>query len=191
MGLKLITPAASMAVSLELAKTHLRVDGTTDDEYITMLVNAATGQLEKATNRAIGIQTFKLTLSGWPTGGKIVLPNPPLVSVEQVQYVDTAGTLQTLDPTQYIVNDDEEPATITPAPNAVWPETEDQSNAVTIDYAAGYAVPPEAIKAAILLVTGHWYENREAVITGTIATDLPLAVQYIVDEFSVRRFILP
>ncbi|MFP5432845.1 MAG: head-tail connector protein [Alphaproteobacteria bacterium] len=32
------------------------------------------------------------------------------------------------------------------------------------------------MKAAILLLVGHWYANREAVVTGTIATQLPMAV---------------
>lgn len=33
------------------------------------------------------------------------------------------------------------------------------------------------VEQAILLVVGHWYANREAVVTGTIATVIPLAVE--------------
>ena len=33
------------------------------------------------------------------------------------------------------------------------------------------------VEQAILLVVGHWYANREAVVTGTIATLIPLAVE--------------
>lgn len=33
----------------------------------------------------------------------------------------------------------------------------------------------KAIRQGALLLIGHWYANREAVTTGTIATELPLA----------------
>ncbi|MFQ6574136.1 head-tail connector protein [Pseudomonas sp. UM16] len=35
---------------------------------------------------------------------------------------------------------------------------------------------PASFKAALLLLIGHSYANREAIVTGTIATELPLAV---------------
>lgn len=35
---------------------------------------------------------------------------------------------------------------------------------------------PASFKAAVLLLIGHSYANREAIVTGTIATELPMAV---------------
>jgi len=32
-----------------------------------------------------------------------------------------------------------------------------------------------SIRMAVMLLVGHWYTNREAVVTGTIATTVPLA----------------
>lgn len=36
-----------------------------------------------------------------------------------------------------------------------------------------------AVTAAVLLLAGHLYANREAVVTGTISTALPLSVQFL------------
>lgn len=37
-------------------------------------------------------------------------------------------------------------------------------------------VPPRMTQAVLMLV-GHWFANREAVVTGTIAAQVPLAVE--------------
>lgn len=44
---------------------------------------------------------------------------------------------------------------------------------------------PPAITAAILLMAGHLYANREGVVTGTIATALPLSVQFLLSPYRV------
>jgi uncharacterized phage protein (predicted DNA packaging) len=40
-----------------------------------------------------------------------------------------------------------------------------------------------AIKMAVLLLVGHWYTNREAVVTGTITTSLPLAYESLINSY--------
>lgn len=44
-------------------------------------------------------------------------------------------------------------------------------------YVAGEAAAPAAIKAAILLLVRHWFDNPSAVVVGVIAQEMPLAVQ--------------
>ena len=47
-----------------------------------------------------------------------------------------------------------------------------------------YELPlPAAVSAAILLMAGHLYANREAVVTGTISTALPLSVQFLLAPY--------
>jgi len=36
------------------------------------------------------------------------------------------------------------------------------------------------LTTAMLLLIGHWYENREAVVTGSTATELPMAVHALI-----------
>lgn len=46
-------------------------------------------------------------------------------------------------------------------------------------------VPARMIQAALMLVA-HWFANREAVVTGTITTQVPLAVESLL--FTCRNF---
>lgn len=180
-------------MTLNEAKAHLRIasDYTDDDAYIGATIEAAVATLEAATGRALGTRGYKLTLTAWPASDRIYLPVSPLVSVEKITYTDEAGVSRVLNPAQYHLDESAEPALLTPAYGGSWPTVRQQAGAISIEYTAGYEAAPAPLKQALLLLIGHWYENREAIVIGTTATELPFAVQYIVDEFSVRRFILP
>lgn len=77
------------------------------------------------------------------TGYEIYLPNPPLLAVQSIGYVDTTsplGVQQTLDPSQYLVTPGDK-GCITPAFGTVWPQTQQQKGAVQVTFSAGYAAP--------------------------------------------------
>lgn len=57
----------------------------------------------------------------------------------------------------------------------------DQADAI----AYGMVLNP-SIQAACLLKLGHLFANREEVVTGTIATELPLASQYLLMPYRIR-----
>jgi uncharacterized phiE125 gp8 family phage protein len=181
-------------ITLAEAKLQLRVDDdiTSDDGLISALITAARQKVEIETRRALVTQTQVLKLDQFPSGENpvIELPNPPLQSVSAVQYVDQNGDTQTLAASEYIVDTVSEPARITPAYNTFWPLTRAQINAVTVTFVCGYASGsgsptdyaanvPQALKAAIKLLVGHWYENREAVAAANLKP-LPMAVDSLV-----------
>jgi hypothetical protein len=75
------------------------------------------------------------------TGYEIWLPNPPLIAVESITYIDSATNLvTTLDPSLYLVVPSEK-ALIVPSFGNVWPQTQQQKAAVVITFTAGYAAP--------------------------------------------------
>lgn len=39
------------------------------------------------------------------------------------------------------------------------------------------------ITTAMLLLIGHWFENRESVVVGTITSELPMAVQALISPY--------
>lgn len=187
------SPPAAEPITLVEAKLHLRVDITDDDTYISSLIAAARGYCENYTSRQFVTATYDFRLDNFPQNmgdefsGKILssedliirLPKAPLQSVSYIKYIDLDGNEQTLGASYYIVDEKSEPARIALAYNQVWPDTREIINAVTIRFVCGYGAyttVPESIKSAMKLLIGHWYENREEIITGTIVSKIPRAV---------------
>lgn len=46
---------------------------------------------------------------------------------------------------------------------------------------ADMARVPADLKQAVLMLVGHWYENREATLVGVSAEEVPFGVQSIID----------
>lgn len=188
MGLQLLVAATTQPVSLDVAKRHLRIaPGDTDqDDEVARLVRAATAWVEKITQRALCLQRWRLHLDGFPCGaGAVSIPRPPLVSIESIAYTDATGDDQVLDDVSYVANPFEMLGRITLAQGQRWPLTLRQALSVRIDFTAGYESVPEDIISAILLLVGHLDQNREQVVTGTIATDLPMGAEALLAPYCV------
>ena len=107
------------------------------------------------------------------------------ISAVSVQYYDKNNTLQTLSTSVYDVDITNSPTRIRLGYNQEWPDTRERLNAVKITCTVGFAsaaAVPEDIKAAIKLMIGHLYANRESVVVGRIATELPMGVKFLLDN---------
>lgn len=188
--LKTITPPADGPVTVDEAKAHLVVDGFDDEALIRNLINAARDAVEAETGTRLLTQTRAQLMDGFPVGA-IALAESPVTAISLFEYVDTAGVPQTLAAnTGYRALLTDHQAILTPALGTGWPATAAVPGAVTIRYQAGYsdaAAVPAAFKQAMLLLIGHWYENREATVAGQL-NDLPMAVKYLLQPF--RRPVL-
>lgn len=187
MALKVITPPAAEPVTLTEAKAHLRA-GDSEDTLITSLIKAAREYCEGFQNRAYITQTLELTFDAWPSF-PLDVPRPPLASVTSIKYFDTANVEATFAATEYFVDTDSEPGRIVLAYGKSLPTTTLRpANAVKIRYVAGHpaggteqtpepaANVPMKVKQAMLLLIGFWYDNREAVVTGSISKELEFSV---------------
>jgi len=153
-------------------------NGGNEDIKIFNLMKAAVDVCEKWEAKAYAQRTLVQKWNAFPVA--IRPARSPLVSVTSIGYIDTAGDDQTLSSALYRVSDAVEPAIIVPEFGQVWPFTQMTTAAVTLTYVAGYATRaeiPERAKQAVMMLVGHWFENRETVVVGTTASEVPLAVQ--------------
>lgn len=120
----------------------------------------------------------------------IRLPRGPVASVTSLTYLDGTGTQQTLDPATYIVAADEWGATVTPTWGTSWPQALVHPESVVVTYRAGYGstadTVPSPIVAAIKLLIGTWYEQREAVsLSRFTPSEVPFTVDALLSPYRV------
>ncbi len=125
----------------------------------------------------------------------IPLPFGELRSLTSIRYaqeeLDDAGALVwvTADPETYRVAAGW-PARLVPLPGQCWPATAATPAAVEVRYVAGYGLPsavPASIRRAVKLTLGTFYEHREDQITGTSATELPMAAERLLAPYRMFR----
>lgn len=181
-----VTEASTeVAVALDDAKLHLRVDHDDEDDYITALIEAATSEIDTPRGwlgRSLMTRELRLTLDDYPPY-IIYLPGPPIESIESVEYRDRDGVIQTLDEDEYETDLLAEPGLIWPARDGdlcrgYWP-TDMQCGGpdlFRVNYKAGYGDDPSdlprIIRQWILCRVGDMYRDREGSIIGTNATQL-------------------
>lgn len=196
MRTKVVTAPTVEPVTVAEVKAQCRIDSSSEDALLAIYIQAAREYAETFTRRAFCTQTLRGWLDVWPPDDKpwIYLPNPPLASVSSITYVDSAGVTQTWSSSNYVVDGNTTTtARIGLAYGASFPTLRSGlQNAITVNWSAGYgaaAAVPAAIKQALLLIVAHWFENRESVVIGSIATNVPMAANSLLS--SVRVYEAP
>ena len=185
--LKRIEVPAINPVSLSEAKLDCRVDHDAEDSLIESLISAATAFAD-APNGVIGkaliSQQWALSVKYSDRYARIDLPVTPAVEIDSISYFDPENIEQSLSPENFYLYGEEDWAYIEPKLGTNWPATADRLDAITITYTAGFGEAatdvPETIRQLIRLMIVHWYTNRSAVVTGTIATQIPMAAQSLI-----------
>lgn len=176
MGLQVVEQPEAEPITVEEAKAHARILTDAEDDLIGVLIKAARRYAEARCNRSLAVQTYELTLDGFPCGdAPLELPRPPLVSVDSTAYRPWPGvSAVTLDPASYRVVPGTPGLVV---PTEAWPSACGAAS-VVVRYTAGWAADelPEDARVALLMLVAHWYDRREPVVAGTIVAELPMAV---------------
>jgi len=169
----LVTAPSARVVALADLKLHLRVDHDDEDTLIEALEAAAVAHFDGwrgIMGRAIMPQTWAQDFDGWGTY-KLFLPDASNVSA--------VGTLDGVDT-------EAETITVKPTLGGTFVEVSG-GDVDTVRITYDCALPVEqlpAVQAAVKLLVGHWYENREAATEKALSA-APMAVQSIIGALRV------
>lgn len=175
--LRLITPPASLPVTLAEARDYLRVDSDFEDAGISALIAAAVNLLDGRNGilgRCLEPQTWELVLDRFPTGAEIRLPLGPVASVTSIAFTDPAGAEGIVAAPDFELDAMSAfGAWIVPHSGFAWPATMEVVNAVRVRFVAGTGTPA-GVKAAILDMVASRYDARGAgkLLTPGIVADL-------------------
>jgi uncharacterized phiE125 gp8 family phage protein len=177
----LVTGTSTLVVTLDEAKTALRINltDTSEDALITRLIYTATSYFELVTGRDLINKTYKcylntfpvfnsgyapITYSGYNPALGITILKSKLQSVTSIKYY-SGGVQLTWDPANYYITDNTDYAGIYLAPDSNWPsDIDNRLQSVMITFVAGYGATasdvPYDIKQALLQYICYLYENR-------------------------------
>lgn len=185
----LITAPSTEPISVSELKVHLRLDTayTADDAYLVTLLAAARQKIEDFTGRGLITQTWRLTMDRYPAEPHFELPMAaPLQSITSFTYRDTSGSQITVDTSVYTADTNAMPGRLCLKTGQSYPSASTFiSSPIQVTYIVGHssvsAIPP-VFKQALMLLSGHLYENRQgeapvAKYNAQVSADLPASVK--------------
>lgn len=182
-----VAPATEipLVISVDQAKAHLGVVHDGDDDLVEALIRAAQDHIEHHTSQVLTPREMELAIAGFPasprwgaTEDAIELPRAPVTAITAIDYADSDGAPSTLVEADWRWNE-AEPTMIWPAYSTSWPSAYPEPGSVRVTFEAGYeeGLAPASLEAAVRLMVGHLYANREAVNVGNIVAAMPFGVE--------------
>lgn len=173
-------PPKDEPITLEEAKLHLRTitgDTVEDAAIIAPMITAAREFAENVTGQALA----KQVIAAWPEALETMMRMPlaPVGNVQSLTLTLEDGTAQVAPAGSYLVLSTGDICMVR------MPEGRLRAvRPVEVVYEAGFTELPKALRQAMLLMIGHWYTNRETVITGsTTAVEVPLAARTLMNQY--------
>lgn len=185
---KVISGPSVEPITLSEAKNYLKVESsyTDDDSLITAIITSVRQYIETYLSTKLITQTIEekfdyIDVKDYQMRQNFNLGVHPVQSVTSFVYLDSDGNSQTWSSDEYVVDTHRPVARIGIRNGYTWPSIQDEINALTITYVAGYGdagsdVPGQILQAMRYLIAAY-YENR----TDHLAT-LPTASRVILDN---------
>lgn len=202
--LRLVKALSADFVTSDEVKAQARVLTSDEDTYIQSLISVAISHVEKATGQSFRQNRFIYSLDQFPKRHKagadeIILPYGPTLAVESITYIDANGAQQTLAVDQYRAELNVTAGRLSPADR--WPAVSRRPGCVQITYKAGGAANetapgeepniangnsiPKPVKQAVIMLASQWHRHRLPIVTGTIVSDMPYAIEALLSPYKV------
>ncbi|MEM9523640.1 MAG: phage head-tail connector protein [Pseudomonadota bacterium] len=181
-------PAVSVVTRDEL-KAHLRITSTDEDALLDSLLETAIDEIDGTGLLGRAMVEAEYTLTGprfW--GDDLDLDIGPATSLVSINLVRPDDTVEAQDVGDFTLLSDGERACV----RGTWGSLADRPDAVRVVYRAGFgttaaAVPP-GLRHAVKLLAAHRFEVRDEVVIGTIASQIPIGVERLIDLHRTRVF---
>jgi uncharacterized phiE125 gp8 family phage protein len=179
-------------VTLEEAKSWLRLSGTTDsDERVADLITGARLAVEQWTGLALITQTVKI----YPPcfDATLLLPVAPVASITHVKYYDRNDVQQTYSSDNYELDAKAAPARLRAKWNQTWPSIYDRYNPIEIQAVVGYGGRenvPEPLKMAIKALVSLWHDNDTTFLSRSTMqnSEMPYGVRAMLGTWRVAHY---
>lgn len=152
-------------VTLESAKLHLRVDSSDEDALIAVYITAAEQSAVSLLDRGVYVDGTALTAAKAAAPGALETASAAYDAAIEAAQAMTDAALQ---------------AAATQTAENAWLKA-----CVTHRQAMDGMVVNEAIKAAVLLIVGHLFANREDVVAGVSVSQLPNGAEWLLQPYKV------
>ena len=193
----LITAATDSPVSLAVAKDHLRIVDSSNNDGVQRAIDAAVQYTQAYTRRQWCTATYQYYLTAFPNSDFILLPLPPLGAVSEIKYYNTDGTLTEFAATSYGTRTSGLFGGIWLDYQQSWPTARPQMSSIpiggypepiNIKYTCGYGAAadvPADVVYAILELTTMYFERRgdTADMSGTTPLDMPVAAKRVLTAY--------
>jgi len=197
------TNADTDYISVADAKAHLRVTSSADDTYISTLISAA---LDMASHyvgfevresvcrygfaELVGQPATVNPLNGSPllTGNYLRVPSR-VIDVEEVYYIDESNVLTTF--ADWI--DEPEPLSdfgINLFLNSLPPNLTETETKYVVEVTEGFSTQDfsASLKMACMLMIAQYYDNRQNIMVGVNAQEMPKGSEFLLDKYKVSTF---
>lgn len=163
-----VTDAEDEEITLDEAKSWIKVDGSDEDARITSLITSARRICEAYAGLSFIAQTRQVKLDKFC--GDIILPYGPVSEVSSVKYYDEDDVEQTLDSSRYTIDTQSGLAKIR-IDSEGWPDSNRTMNNIVVEYEAGPDLMDAIAKEATFKTIARLYEKRGDSQDGPVLTD--------------------
>jgi len=207
--------AATDYLSLADAKTHLRVTSSSDDTYISGLISMAIDACSNYLGYSIRKGTAKYgfdSFTGQPAlvnpvnglnipSGNYLRLNTRCLAVNSVSYVNDSQAVVAFDSADWLASPDpmggysrniffeNTPSSITDDTIKYIVEISEGFNPVGTSSVDPDTIMPATIKHAALLLVAQYYDNRQAIIAGSINSEMNFGFHYLLDPYKIQIMI--